>query len=446
MFDLTQEINLDSKNYTLYRKLQIILYLTAIFLALYLAFLILFPHKFYTFSFLNPNSNKNSMVAPKLDNGLTPKAGLLETNNKLIFNTILVGDYSKAKINLSLANSSSQPTSLFVSARKSYQSFFYKEGRPIGFKDGTLLKNKNHYYIISHGQLRKFVNLDALTRLGYSQNSFQKVEDDEMKYNPIGKIITATDSYPDDTLFKINHDYYILNNHQLRKFSSEPSFSTQYTVNQAITKKADFLKNYPLSNIIVGFADGTLVSNAISVYIVSNGKIYPINNAQTFLSKGYQWNNLVPASEDELALYKKTSLFKISDPQPDGTIFKTDHSKYYLIKDAQKHLLPGVDIANSWLKKNSPVSVSEKSLTQTIDCNLKKEFLNHYSYSCEIPLDNFKKLFGFDYEFYLSSNQTIKINSINVNYTKDINLTNFKESIKGFLNSIIGKYVQNSTH
>ncbi len=444
MFDLTKEITLTPQDKKLYQKLQIALYLIALLSALYLSYLIIFPHKLYTFSFLNPSSNKNNISTPHLTNGDDFENGQLSGGNVFYFDTNLEGDYSYATVSLYTANSTKNLGTLDISVRKSYQAFMYNLGSPIGFHEGSLLENSGNYYIISDSAWRKFSDINALSALGYSEKNFHPVTVNEMVYNPIGKDITANDSYPDGTLFRIADNYYILNNQQLEKFVSDQAYLTQYDANIAITKDASFLKNYPITDNLAGFADGTLVANGGSVFIVSDGKILPIDNPQTFAQKGYNWNNVLNVGEDEIAIYQRDKLFNIKSIHPDGTIFKTsENSMYYIIEKGEKHLLPGTDIAASWLKKG-PIEVSEKALSLYADCSLKNNFWQSSVYSCRVPLNSLSDLIGFDYEFKLKSATNLHIDSLSVDYKKDITQSNFKSFFHGLYNSIISTYASST--
>lgn len=434
MLDLTKEINLDNKSYSLYRKLQLALYLLAFIFAAYFSYLILFPRKIYTFSFLNPQSKDNNLSVPHLSDGAASSGKISESDN-LIFSTVLPNEYSTVKVDLTL-NGNSAPANISLSVRKAYQAFLYKEGDPIGFKDGALLKNNGKYFIVSNGNLRKFSDLKIASEMGYPVENFREASDDELKYNLLGANINRGDSFPDATLFKIGDHYYILEDQKLARFSSEGAFLSQYETEQIIEKSEDFLKNYAPSDKILGYADGALVSSGLSAYIISSGKIYPIDNAETFLNKGFAWEDVIQASEDEISLYEKTRLFNIKDPHPDGTVFKTkEDSKYYMVKDEKKHLLPGGVIAESWLKK-SPVSVSRVSLETKLECEFSKNSFFSGGYSCLIPLDDFKNLAGSDYEYNLTSGDKLSINSITVDYEKNINSNNLKISLLGIFNKI----------
>jgi hypothetical protein len=445
MFDLTKEITLDKINLRLYRRLQLSLYLAAILAAFYLAHLILFPSQNYFFSFVNPNSSQNNITSPTLKNEEALPGGKISAGDMLTFDTTLTGDYSKAKISLTLNKKSAAPDSLALTVRKSYQAFFYDEGAPLGFKNGSLLENNNNFYIISDGQLRKFQNANVLEKLGYSTEDFLKVADEEMRYNSTGADIGKNENYPNQALFKINGNYYILENQQLKKFVSDQAYLSQYSDNQALAKDSSFLNTFPVSKDLAGFADGTLLANGTGAYIQSQGKIFPINNAATFLAKGFQWERLISAGEDEIALYEKTKLFKISDPHPDGIIFETqEDSAYYLIRDGKKHLLPGPNIAASWLGKNAAVPVLKRSLAQTAECVLQKNNFNASDYSCDIPITGFSGFLGQDFEFSFSAKNDAKIDSLSVSFSKDMTNANFRSSVKGILNRIISTYAPNA--
>jgi len=439
MFDFTKEVKLDERNYTLYRKLQFLLYLGAILLAFYLAFVIIFPKLPFTFSFLNPNSSKNTVFNPRLLNNDFPEKGKFKEN--ILFNTNFSGSYSTAKINLNLSKKSSLPDSLNISVRKSYQAFLYASEGLIGFKDGSFLKNNGSFYIVSEGKLRKFNNITVLSGLGYLQENFKEVSIDDLKYNSLGEEIRKNNEYPDSTFFRIDDNYYILENQILKKFISDEAFLSSYNNSQAIKKDIGFLNNYPVSEDLAGFADGTIIAYDISAYIINGNQILPISDTQTFENKGFDWEDVIKVGSDEIANYEKGKLFTMNNSHANGFVFKTiEDSKYYIIKDGKKYSLPTENIAKSWLKKE-PIMVSEKSLKIKNNCQLNQSPFNSKSYSCEIPLDIFDNLIGTSYEFELETSEEIKLDSIDVNFKKNIDFKNLKEFFSGLISRIKKNYV-----
>lgn len=446
LLDLTSEITLDHKNQKLYRALRLVLYIISASVATYLAIIILFPSLFFTFNFANPDAKSNSINDPRTELQIPIDHGMLSANQNYLFDTALTGVFSKAVVNFVLDKKSADPnpsTQIFV--KKSYAAFLYPTGETLGFKDGTLLKNNSDYYIVSHSELRKFTSAKIVSALGFSPDAFLDISQEEMRYNPAGQPITTSADYPDFSLFKIAGDYYILQNKQLEKFSSPTAYHSHYHDTQAIAKNEDFLNTYPLSENQIGFDNGSLLSYGESAYIVSNKNISPVNNPVTFLSKGYLWNDIVPASSDEIAMYEKTKLFKINDPHPDGTIFKIiENNKYYLIKNKHKHLLPSEKIAESWLS-HSPIEVSENKLNIMGSCNFKKDSFSSNSYSCEIPIGNLQDLVGSDYEFSLKPLENIQIDTINIEFKKDLNQKNLRTSLSELFNRVKNNYVPAAT-
>lgn len=378
MFDFTKQITIDQASYSKYRRLQIFLYSAAFLSTVYFAYLVLFPSAYFAYDFSAPNSLKNTVINPKNSKGDYLEHGAVNSADKLIFDTALVGNYGKAQVEFAMDKQSESPENLEIQARKSFQSFFYQEGPPMELKKADL--------------------------------------------------------------FKINDDYYMLTDGKLRKFISKNAYLSQYDENAASLRDASFLKQYPLDENMVGYADGSLISYGVSAYIVSSGKILPINNTVTFSAMGYDWKNVKPASADEISFYEKDKLFTISSPHPSGTIFTTsDTKKSYLVENGMKRPIASQEILKSW-QKTSPVAVSEKSLEISEKCELTKETLSFRTYACDIPLSKLSGLIGKDYEFQLNSNEGIKIDTIKVTFKKQVSWNNFKATVLDLINKVKTNY------
>lgn len=440
MFDLTQEIALEPSLQKRYRLFQILLYLLALAAAVFLAYLILFPHKNYNYSFAIPSTSpKNSITQPTIGKKLSAD-GQFGPGDVFTFDTSVYGAYSRATINLSLSDDSAPLKLPVLKVKKSYKAFLFDTGAPVGFRDGSLLMNANKFYIVSDGQLRQFADPAVLTGFGYVPQDFTYVLSDELKYNPAGPSINPGDNYPDDTLFRIADNYYILKNGTLEKFVSDQAYTTQYAPKLALAKDASFLKKFPLSQDLAGFINGTPVSNGGSVFIVSDNNLLPVNDPTTFLTHGYQWNKVLPVGEDEIAIYPKTKLFQISDPNPDGTVFVTqDGSRYYLIQGGQRHLLPSPAIAKTWLGNNLAIPVSQKDSQKALGCQLKKNFFSN-TYSCNFSIANFANFPGTDFIFSLTDQNPVQISTINLSFTKDINRTNLYSALGNLRNQARSNY------
>jgi len=224
--------------------------LYAIFLAIvfFTLYRILFPSISLVFSFSNINSPKNTLnltTATLKSDTLTK--GSVAANNVLSFDAHPYGNFSHVVIELTINKNSKITKDASLTIHKSYEAFFYPTGDSVGFRDGTLLAVKDTYYMVSDGVLRKFLNASIAMQLGYSKDSFMQVSQDDLKYNKAGSDIADATAYPDDTLFSVGDTYYQLKDQQLAPFVSTNAFLSQFDANQAITKNADFLNQYKLS-------------------------------------------------------------------------------------------------------------------------------------------------------------------------------------------------------
>lgn len=441
-FNLTPEIVLDKKSSTLYRKLQILLYLSAFLLAIYLAFRILFPSSHSEFSFANPSAKSNTITQPIDADGEKVTKGKFASSKNSRFDSSVTGVFSKASVTFSLDEKSNQLDDQSLSVRKSHSAFLYPEGDVLGFKDGTLLTDGESFYMVSDGRLRRFADEDVASDLGFQQDAFLEVFTEELQYNPSGQLISDASIYPDDSLFKIKEDYYVLQEGKLSKFIGEKAYLSHYRPIQAIDKDEDFLSKYETSPEPAGFADGALISYGDSIYIVNGKKILPFADPITFMTKGYSWEDVISAGADEVSLYEKEKLFTLSSPHPQGTIFlTTEENNYYLIEDKKKHLLPSKNIADSWIH-SMPIPVSIRSIAVENHCQFKKIFWSVRSYSCEMPIGNMQDLVGSDYIFNLAPSSTIQADTIRIEFKKEVSLSNLRFTMGEIFNRIKNNYAQ----
>ncbi|MEI7891236.1 MAG: hypothetical protein WCI36_04710 [bacterium] len=430
IFDLTANIQLGGKLKKQYNALRLLLHIIFALTMLFIIYRILFPIVPLDFAMDTPNSTKNTLVNPRIaQSGEFPPKATMQPNETLLFNANPVGQFSKANITLALAKNSAGLENAEVKIKKSYQAFFYPTGEPIGFKDGTLLSTSNgNYYLISNKKLRKFANTDTILKLGYPKSAFLEVAQDDLRLNKKGEDIVDVTSYPEDTIFAIDDTYYQLKNQQLVAFVSTRAFLSQYKAQMAVAKNSDFLSNYPIAETFLGFCDGTLGSSADSVFILSEGKSYPIENAVTFEAMGYSWDDVIALTSDELGVYKKQKQFINSNPHPNGTIFiDQDSGKYFLIKDKQKIPLEISSTIQTYNQK--PIVASMKSSEIENTCTLKKKFLSSTNFECAISLENIESLLGNDYELSIQFPAAMKISTLNTTFSTPMTTSNLRNSL-----------------
>ena len=443
MFDLTKEIQLEPQLRKRYIAARIFLYAIFLVIVFFTLYRILFPSISLIFSFSNINSPKNTLNLSRATlQSDTLTKGSVFANDVLGFAAHPYGNFSHIIIELTTNKNSKITKDTSITVRKSYEAFFYPTGDPIGFGDGTLLAANDTFYIVSNGVLRKFSNTSIAMQLGYSKDSFMQVSQDDLKYNKAGSDIADATAYPDGTLFSVGDTYYQLKDQQLTPFVSTNAFLSQFDANQAIIKNTDFLNQYKLSETSFGFANGTLASLAPSVFILSEGKSYPISNADTFIRKGFNWNNVIQIDSSELGIYEKQKQFTYSQPHPDGTLFLDQKTnKYFAIQDGEKHPIESAAVAKTY-SKQKPVIVDSQESAVGASCQLKKKFLSSTTYTCDILLNSFNNLIGNDFQIDAKFADNAKISSINTTFSTSLSWENFILALSKIKGGLITNYTQ----
>lgn len=443
MLDLTKEIQLEPYLRKKYIAAQVFLYIVFLAIVLFTSGSILFPSLFFVFDFDNTNSPKNTLnlSSTTIQSGTLSK-GSAVANDILALDANPYGIFSKAVINLTTNGTPKNMENTSVTIRKSYEAFFYPTGSPIGFRNGTLLTADRSYYIVSNDVLRKFSNVDIVTRLGYSKNAFMQVSQDDLKYNKSGDDIADSTVYPDSTFFTVGDTYYQLKDQQLFPFASTRAFLSQFDADQAITKTDDFLSQYKLSETSLGFADGTLGSLAPSVFILSEGKSYPISNAETFVRMGFDWNNVIQLDSEEFGIYERQKQFTYNQPHPNGTLFMDQKTnKYFVIMNGEKHPVESAAIAKTYSKQKPVIADLEESETG-VSCQLKKNWLSNNAYACTVSLDSLNNFVGNSFQIDAKFADKTKVVNVNTTFSTSLTWANLRSTLSRIKGNLVTNYTQ----
>jgi hypothetical protein len=428
-FDLTKNITLDplwQKRYILLRLILLGIFLLA---GTYFFYRILFPIQEYSLNFSDLNGKENTLSADTTQ------------KEKITFNAYSPEKFSDTRIRVSSEKGSPDASGNIIMIRKTYQAFAYPlASSPASFPEGSLEKNSGQYYIVSGEKLRRFQSLAIIAALGYQKDAFEDATAEELRFNEKGSDITDAKSFPDGALFLIDGTYYQMKNQTLSAFISDNAYSSRYEKNQALEKGKEFLKNYALNEDVIGFADGTLLSFDIGVFIVLSNKVMPVDNSETFLSLGYKWEDILAVDEEEIGIYKKDKLFTISFPHPDGTVFfAEDSGKYYLINGGQKYEIRGAEILGKYLKKN-PIIVQEKSLDFQNYCQLKKIWWPLRSCRCAASLKNLDGMRGNNYQFEMQKDPELELADAEVKLYRNLNWENMRDILSEIKRRVLVNY------
>lgn len=190
------------------------------------------------------------------------------------------------------------------------------------------------------------------------------------------------------------------------------------------------------------FASGRLLSNGQSVCIIDENSARAIDSEITFESLGFNWDDVAPASSEQLEEYEEGKLFTIAGPHPSGTIFAARESgAYYLVDGGTRRKFTDSADARKFLR-GSPILVSEKSLEIRDGCSLKKDFsFFGRSYSCEFAIENMHDLIGNNYQYRLELiGSGIKLKEARVAFEKSVNRENWKLALHNIRKNITLNY------
>ena len=372
-----------------YTILRVLLYLLIVLITIFFALRVLFPTITQSFDFRSPASSKNTLLSPRSPELVPRTNGKIEQDGTLIADTTVVGDFSQANIQATLEKNSAVPETLSFTLQRSYQSFFYPTGEKISY-------------------------------------------------------------FPyQDSVYFIDGTYYALRNETLYPFVSEQAFLSRAPKDHVFTDFDTTLFNrYPVSETWLGFRVGSLLGNAAGVFVVvSETEVRPVGSAEIFLALGYNFDDVIPVSEEELGIYQRGRILLLGAAHPDGTLLlDQDTDTYYLIDQGTKRPLvqpmPGYYL--DFLTKERhlhPIVVSSQASEKTVTCTLTPDFLGR-SLSCAAPLTNLIPGFGNDFRLVITTPETaIDINALSVSFETAKNKQNMMTLLSQIKQRLLSRFL-----
>jgi hypothetical protein len=158
-----------------------------------------------------------------------------------------------------------------------------------------------------------FVSQDALRLLGINPEEIIDVTWEELSPYEESKPITIESAYPTGALLQNNRTggvYYVENGEKFPIWSKEIMINV-YANKKIIPVTPEELDKYE-TKTPVKFKDGELIKdrNKPDVYIISNGKRFPILSGEIFEKKGYTWDNIIITNEKSVLLHQLGEIIK----------------------------------------------------------------------------------------------------------------------------------------
>lgn len=175
----------------------------------------------------------------------------------------------------------------------------YTEGAEISFPNYSILKTtSNNYYLLDYDILRPFANEETVRKLGYNPQEIIDVASADIANYKIGTTITAGTLHPEGVIYQLtdlNNAYYLVKDSVAYPIADPGVIAANFKNLDVLKKKKADIKDLPIADLPVSFADGTLIKADGSkiIYVVENGKKRKIADTETFNALGYKKENVI---------------------------------------------------------------------------------------------------------------------------------------------------------
>lgn len=311
----------------------------------------------------------------------------LGTNALLIGNGGAIGIFSNATVSVQLRESSTLPERMSFTVQKGYRAILLPEGAPAEF--------------------------------------------------PAWKKDASSQA------FRIHENIYHLKEGMLYRFSSESAALSRFDPSDIIDGTDEILTSYPIADEWIGFRPGTLVSFADGVFVIySDSEMRPIGSAKIFETLGYDWNDVIPGSEEDISLFKRGRIILPGALHAPGTLFRIIETSTFFTIDERNMRRPITDplLLSFYLKRTHAIPVSEESREITSFCELRPSIFSSHRYHCMTSLQNMSQLTGSDYQFTLTPSADINIESMTVTIDRSPGKENFRSTLSQLKANILDRY------
>ena len=406
---------------------------------------LLFPSQelFYTFS--ASKAQGNLLVRPRTSENELRGDGRFNADETFLVDASALGDFSHVIVSFSNTDSTDTLSGSSISVRRSQQAFFYPEGAPAAFPEGTLLRYEGDFFQISpSGMRRKFDSEGTARALGFSTDSFLMVSSEELLANPEGDIISSRDTLPEGTFIHSNDTYYEWKDNMLVPFVSAAAFLERFPAEWAISKDTLFIQNHTVSESWMSYPSGSLLAWGDGVFLMDGVSPRPILGADIFLSLGYSWEDVHPASDEEISLTEKGKFVDVRTPHPDGSVLlDTKEQRYFLIQNGEKHEIKGEALLRMWIGNRHPIRVSSDAFTEVSSCvlTMHSKWFSADQTKCSLSLEKFPVLFGDTYEFSLHIPRKTDIARMDVSFDRTLEGKTLRSTLSKLKSRILSRYI-----
>ncbi len=408
MFDFTPDIVISEKYQKWYVFWRFFLYGAFLFFGIFVFSKIVFPDHYDFFDFEQYYGKNNTVINPRLEDG-TNVSEKLSSNEKMIFNVVVRGDFDSLRWEVETKKDTVLEGDIFVT--RAYRAMMYPQGEKIGFREGSLVRYEGRVFIVLGDKLYE-VDKKTITFFSFDTNNFLEITQEEFSLYDDISFLQSDTFWIEGSLFSTGEgEYYQVENGSLHPFVSEQAYLASYRKEDArlLPKEREIIPREEQKK--KGFPDGALLNYKDGVFIVEDGFLRGIDTAETFLSKGYDWDMLFSVTEEEISPYEMSGLFSSRSTHLQGTIFTDRETNTSYVIDKGKLLeIVGDNIAKQYQSIGIiPVSFDREARK----CPLFQT--GKSTYECFLPLVPEES--GFEYEFVFVPKEDVYLKEMGVTFS-----------------------------
>jgi len=416
-FDLTPDISLPDRHIPTYLALRAAVFVLFLGFGTFVILSTVFPDAKRRFDFRSYGSATNTLSNPRLTGGEPVEDGLVPKAAPMDVNATASGDFSR--IVFSFRTEEDTPSGT-ISAIRAYRAFLAPTGEPMPFRDGSLLRTDTGAFLVSGGSLRAFPDDGTLDAFGIGRERFRPIPEEATRIMRSGEPIRTDGPLPDGMLLRYGDAYYQVRNGAAVPFVSERAYRSRFRDEDAVPVDAGRFHDLGKSgDETIGFLGGTLVSYDEAVYVTEGegSLLRPIDSPETFLSKGYVWESVVPMTGDEFGIYARGRLYTEQQPHPDGTVFReTGTETAYLLENGMRREIP-----QEVLPEYASIVPVDAGIVPLGECAVRSGGTHG---SCELAWDPGMTGTGAEYQITYRPGEDTVLRDLRVRFVRDMNRRN----------------------
>lgn len=422
-----------------YRALRMALVLAFLGTAVFVAIKTVFPNGGGYFDFRSYGSGKNTLADPRYEDGAPVAKGALKQETVMLVNASASGDFSRVDIFFSGERVGGDIGR--VSLKQAYRAYLYPVGEPVVCpREGSLIASQEKYGIVSKGKVRWFASLEEVRARGYALDQFAVFSPESMAGCPRGESISVRERAIPGMIIATDEGHFQLLEDEWAPFVSDSAFESRYRREDAVVPMTfppvqvqclpnikcesvavspEMLTLYPVRENPLGFADGTLVSYGESVYAVEGETLRPIDSVDTFLAKGYAWEEVKALTGEEFGMYTRGKLYTKREPHPNGTLFSEEKTDtMYVVEGGTKRAIVFPELRAQF----DGVKALPASVVDLGECTVTDRLL---SFGCRIDWAGKERGVGAEYELTYTAQSPVTLASLEVVFSREKNARNW---------------------